>query len=314
MGAIGIVNNPRALRNRRKPETGERLRALLAGDGEVLDAGTPEELERAVERFRAARIDVLGVLGGDGTTHLALTAFARAWGPDPLPALLPLRGGGMNTVARGHRIRGTPERILREVLRRRRAGVPLHTVDRDLLQVVPDGEPPSYGFIFGTGAVVAFLDTYYRSGRPTPAMSAWLLARGVASTLVRGNFAGVLERRERLRVTSDGEVWPDELYLAFLAGSTPQIGFGVRAFARFDEQPGFFHAIGVTAGLAPLVAALPRIRRGAPWRRRVALDEVARAVVLEGESIRYTVDGDLYAARRTVRVATGPTLPIVLPW
>jgi len=314
MGAVGILNNPRALRNRRRPETRERLRTLLGGEGEIVDAATPDELEQAVETFRKARIDVLGILGGDGTTHLALTAVTRAWGGHPLPALLPLRGGGMNTVARGHRIRGSPERILREVLRRRRAGVPLRTVDRDLLEVTPDGEIPSHGFIFGTGAVVAFLDACFRTGRPTPATNAWLLVVAAVSALWGGNFAGVLNRRERLRVTSDGDLWPDEHYLAFLAGSTPQIGFGVRAFSRFDEQPGFFHAVGVTAGIRQVAMALPAIHGGAPWRRRIALDEVARAVVLEGESIRYTVDGDLYAARRTVRVATGPTLPIVLPW
>jgi hypothetical protein len=45
----------------------------------------------------------------------------------------------------------------------------------------------------------------------------------------------------------------------------------------------------------------------------MAQDEVARELVAEGEGIRYTVDGDLYAARRSVRVDTGPGVEIVLP-
>lgn len=307
------MNNPRSLRNRRAPETGRRLRVLLGDAGEVIDAATPDELSIAVERFRAARIDVLGVGGGDGTTHVVLGAFARAYGAEPLPALLPLRSGAMNTVARGHRIRGTPEQVLRRVLRRRAEGAPLRTVDRDLLRITPDRDEPAYGFIFATGGVVNFLDAYEATGNPTPARAAWLVGRAFASAFAGGGFARALGRHERLRVTSDGETWADESYLTFLAGSTPEIGFGVRAFGRCDEQPGFFHAVGITGGMRRLALALPGLRRGRPWRRRLAVDEVARDLLVEGESIRYTVDGDLYAARRSVRIETGPALPIVLP-
>jgi diacylglycerol kinase (ATP) len=313
MGGIGIVNNPRSRRNLRDPRIAGRLRALLGDDGEVIDASTPAELARAVARFRAAGIDVLGVNGGDGTAHVVLTAFARAYGAAPLPRLLPLRGGSMNTVAHGHRIRGRPERILREVLVRRRAGHPLRTVERDLLAVSADDGPPSYGFIFGTGAVVAFLDAYYATGRTSPATAAALVLRAIGSAIAGGPFAEALVQRQRLRVVTDGDEWPDVPYLALVAGATPDIGFGFKAFARCAEQPGSFHAIGLTAGLLPLALSLPRIRRGAPWRRALAQDEVARELVAEGDGIRFTVDGDLYAARARVRVGTGPGIALVVP-
>ncbi len=116
------MNNPRARRNQRRPGAVARLRARLDGDGEVLDASTPEELEVAVRRFQAAEIDVLGVNGGDGTGHVVLTAFARAYGSRPLPRVLLLRGGAMNTVAHGHGIGGTPDAILKSVLEQRRRG------------------------------------------------------------------------------------------------------------------------------------------------------------------------------------------------
>jgi len=314
MGGIGIVMNPRSLRNRRAPETGPRLRALLGQEGEVLEASTPDELDVAVERFKRAGIEILGVAGGDGTTHVVLSAFARAYGAAPLPTLLPLRCGAMNTVARGHRIAGKPEKILERVLTRRAEGAPLRTVDRDLLEVTPDGDAPAWGFIFGTGGVVTFLEAYEATGNPSPSRGAWLVARAVASAFTGGGFARALGAKQQLVVTSDGEIWPDEKYFTFLAGSTPEIGFGVRAFARCEEQPGFFHAVGIFGGLRRLTLSLPGLRRGRPWRRRLAVDEVARDVLLEGEPIRYTIDGDLYAARRSVRIRTGPALRIVLPW
>lgn len=313
MGGIGIVNNPRSRRNRRNPALAGRLRAQLGDDGEVADASTPEELDAAVARFRAAGVDLVAVNGGDGTGHFVVTALARAFGEAPLPRLLLLRGGAMNTVARGHGVGGPPERILREVLVRRRHGLPLRTTPRDLLRVTADGGEPRFGFIFGTGAIVAFLEAYYATGHPSPLTAAALVARGVGSALVGGRFAATLTRRAPLRVTTDGDEWEDGAYLAVAAGSTPEAGFGFQAFHRCGEQPGFFHAVGVTGTVGQLARALPRLRRGAPWRRRVAQDEVARVLELEGDAPRYTVDGDLYPARAAVRVETGPAVEIVLP-
>jgi diacylglycerol kinase family enzyme len=314
MGGIGIVNNPRSGRNVRRPEVARGLRSLLRHDGELIDASTPEELARAVERFRAARIDVLGVNGGDGTGHHVLTTLVRAYGPDPLPALLLLRGGAMNTVAHGHGIRGGPERILRAVLARRRSGAPVREVERDLLRVEADGGAPRFGFIFGTGVMVTFLDAYYATGRPCVSAATLLIARALASALVDGRFAASLARRERLRVATDGEEWPDTSYLALAASSTPDIGLGFRAFQRCSEQPGFFQAVGVTGSVAQLALAAPRVRRGAPWRRRLAHDEVARELLVEGDRPRFTIDGDLYGAGRSVAVTTGPAIRLLLPW
>jgi hypothetical protein len=245
--------------------------------------------------------------------HYVLTALARTWGDLPLPRLALLRGGAMNTVAHGNGVHGRPERILAEVLARRRCGRPLPTVERDLLRVRADGGEPRHGFIFGTGSVVSFLEAYYATGHPSPATAALLVARAIASALAGGPFAARLARRERLRVETDGEEWPAASFLALAAATTPDIGFGFRAFHRFDEQPGFFHAVGVTGSLLALALSLPRIRRGGSWRRRVAQDEVARTLHVEGDRPRFTIDGDLYQAERAVLVETGPGVEIVVP-
>jgi diacylglycerol kinase (ATP) len=315
MAGIGIVSNPRARRNRRSPETARRLRALVDGDGEVVDAATPDELAGAIERFERRGIDVLAVNGGDGTGHVVLSAFAAAYGERPLPSFALLRGGAMNTVADAHKLRGSPESILKAIVERRRAGAALRTVERDLLAVEAEGLAPRVGFLFGTGAVVAFLEAYYATGRPTPAIAAALLVRAVGSALVGGRFAASLTAREVLRVEADGEDWPDDPYLGVLAGAVPEIGFGFTPFARCDEQPGFFHAVGVTGSTLQVAAHLPQIWLGRPWRRQLAMDAVARDLLIEAPgSLRFTLDGDLYAAAAgVVRVRTGPPIRLVMP-
>ncbi|BDG10377.1 diacylglycerol/lipid kinase family protein [Anaeromyxobacter paludicola] len=314
MAVIGIVNNPGSRHNRRHPDTPRRLASLVDGEGLVADASNLEELARALGEFRGAGVEVLGVNGGDGTAHVVLTAAVTAWAGAPLPALLILRGGSMNTVAHGHGLKGTPESILRRWVEGRRERRPLRQVERDLLQVEWGGRPPQYGFLFGTGAVVRFLETYYARGRTTPLRAAALAARAVGSALVRGRFAADLTRREPARVVADGDDWPSLRYLAVLAGSEPDIGLGFKPFARCDEQPGFFHAVGVTSSALTLAAALPAIRLGRPWRRRVAMDAVTRDLAIEApEPFRFTLDGDLYDSDGSVRITTGPPVRILLP-
>ena len=161
--------------------------------------------------------------------------------------------------------------------------------------------------------VVTFLEAYYAAGRPSPLAAAALLVRAVGSALVGGELARALTRREPVRVSTDGDEWPDASYLAVLAGTTPDLGFGFQVFNRCAEQPGSFHAVGVTATPSQIALALPRIRAGRPWRRRHAQDEVARDLRLEADGLRFTLDGDLYGPARRIRVATGPGVELVIP-
>jgi len=311
MGGIGLVHNPRAARNRRHPDAGLRLARLLGDQGLARDAATRDTLEAALAEFRAAGVDTLAVNGGDGTCHVVLSAAVAAWDGAPLPRLLVLRGGTMNTLAANHGLAGDPEVLLGAELARRRAGLPSPVVERDLLRVEADGRPAIHGFLFGTGAAVAFLERFYAGGHPSP-LRAWLLvARAAGSALVGGPLGQSLTRREPLRVASDGDEWADQAYLTLLAGTVPSLGLGFRALARCAEQPGFFHAVGVHGALPQVVRLLPRVHRGAPWRRRAALDVVARQLTLEGEAVRFMVDGDLHPPARVLRLSTGPALQVV---
>jgi len=310
MAGIGIVSNPRSRRNLRHPATAERLRRLLGDGGEVREAATPEALDVALDAFRAAGCDLLAVNGGDGTARCVVTALGERW-RGPLPRLLLLRGGSMNTVADAHRIRGAPEAILQRALAERRAGHALPAVERDLLRVEAEGHPARLGFLFGTGLAVSFLEAWY-AGRATRPTALLLLLRAAGSAVVRGRLAGKLSRLEPLRAVVDGEEWPADAFLSVIAGAVPEIGFGFAPLARCDEQPGFFHAVGVTGTATQLALRLPALYLGRPWRRPLAVDAVARELLLEAPELRFTVDGDLYAGGGAVSVRTGPLLEVVV--
>jgi len=313
MAGIGIVSNPRAHRNRQHPAAADRLARLLGDAGLLRQAETPEELDQALSDLRRAGVDLLAVNGGDGTLHRVVTALERAWGGEPWPRLLPLRGGAMNTVATSHRHGLAPEAALEKVLARRAAGLPLPTVERDLLRVSAGAEEGRLGFLFGTGIAVAFLEAWYATGRATASRALLLLLRAALSAAVGGRFAAALTRLERLRVVADGEEWPADAYLSVVAGAIPQIGFGFAPLGRCDEQPGFFHAVGVTGSASQLALRMPAVWLGRPWRRPLAVDAVVRTLLVDGREVRYTVDGDLFTAPGALQVAAGPVAEVVLP-
>jgi len=313
MARIGIVNNPLARRNLRRPETPQLLRRLLGSQGTLVDASTDEELKGALAEFRREGVDILAVNGGDGTLAQVVTALPEGYGPPPWPRLAPLPGGSMNNVARAHGHHGTPQRVLKRLLAQVRLGRPLAVAERDLLRVEADGGSPRLGFLFATGAAVRFLDLWYEEDRHGQVRAAWVLLRLLTSALLGGRLAREIARREALRVVADGDEWPAAEWLSILAGAVPGLGLGSRPFSRCDEQPGFFHAVGVTASPLRLVVAMPALWRGRPWRRQVALDAVTRDLVIEPrQPLRYTLDGDLHQARSALRVRTGPLVEVVV--
>jgi len=157
MSGIGVVLNPKSRKNLRDPGAYDRLARKLEGRGVVREARSIDELYRIAEDFRALKIDLLGISGGDGTNHITLTGFIDVWG-GALPQIAFLRGGTMNTVANSVGVRrGKPEGLLARLIQdyAARASRPLRDVERHVMRI---GD--HYGFLFGTGTVRGFTAEY----------------------------------------------------------------------------------------------------------------------------------------------------------
>lgn len=309
MSGIGIITNPRSRANRRDPSRVRALAYLVGSRGAAEATGSLDDLYRAAESFKAAGIDVLGINGGDGTIHVTLSAFLDVYGAAPFPLVAILRGGTLNTIARGLGIFGRTERLLYEILDRYHQGEPLRTVERPILRI---GD--KHGFIFGNGLVANFLDAYYATGRPSPMTGALTLLRGIGSAAVGGKLVRRLFRRFEGQITADGERWARRDFVTVAGATVPEIGLGFAPFYRCDERPGHFALLGIHASPLAVVLDLPRIYRGRAMRRDRCISAVAADVLLEfDEPIRYTIDGDLYTGERELRLRTGPLLRFVLP-
>jgi diacylglycerol kinase family enzyme len=79
----------------------------LSKETPVVDA--QDEIGPALASLLDRGIDSLVIVGGDGTFPHTLTHLLRRGDPAKLPAIVPTRGGTVNTVAVGRR--GAPETL-----------------------------------------------------------------------------------------------------------------------------------------------------------------------------------------------------------
>ena len=71
MSGIGIISNPKSKQNRKHPEKMHNLAYLVGPKGEAKETRTFDDLYRVVEDFHRAKIDIIGINGGDGSLHVA---------------------------------------------------------------------------------------------------------------------------------------------------------------------------------------------------------------------------------------------------
>ncbi len=315
MPGIGIITNPHSRRNRRFPEQMRRMGYVLGQHDAYELTNKVEDVTAVAQKFLESDIDVLALNGGDGTNHVTLTRFIEVYGDHPLPKIALLRGGTMNTVSQSVGIRGTPARLLANLVEKYYTGQPFETTERDTL-CVRDEHGPHYGFIFGNGLIANFLDVYYETGRPSPAIAGVLVSRALAEMAVGGGpTVARLFKPFHAELTFDsGEVWPARDYQAVMAATVDQIGLGFRPFIRAEERPGTFHLLGLTAPALAVAQMLPRIRLGLPLSQEQMASEVAREVVMRAdEPISYTVDGDMHTSHDgVVTLSAGPRVEIIL--
>src|SRR5258706_11973422 len=134
MPGIGVVVNPHAGSNRRRPERAQRFADIVGDEGTVRVTPDLAAIEDVAREFAATKIDILAVCGGDGSHFRTLSAIRRAYPNRELPLFLPLRAGTMNYIARSIGcMRGGPEHVLAHVVHDYRHGRTHDVVERQLL-------------------------------------------------------------------------------------------------------------------------------------------------------------------------------------
>lgn len=308
-----VVVNPRAGAVRRHPELPRELEARAGQRARICVTRDPDHLAETARQLAAEGVSHVGVVGGDGTASATLSALFEAYGSRALPRLSFLRGGTMNTIATSLGAkRGTPLSLLTGMLNEAASPPREHLMQRPCLQI-----GKRLGFLFGTGVMAGYLDTYNHSngGHPTPLTAVRVLAQAAGSAMVDGPTIHSILNETELEIRHDGGSFVRAPYVTVGAATVPHIGLGFRLFFRAYEAMDRFHLVAVRGSPAAVASELPRVFAGLGLSSKVSQQALTAHAELRcpAGAFSYFIDGDLFRAHGVLKVGLGPTWSFLHP-
>lgn len=309
MAGIGIILNPHSRSNLKNPKRAKRLGFIVGDKGSCHETHDLVDVENLAHEFMERGIEILGISGGDGTNHVTLTTFINAYGDKPLPQIAFLRGGTMNNLAGAIGVKGTPEKILSNLILKYHEDEAFQTTEVQTLKV--NGK---FGFIFGMGAVSNFIDAYNDTDKkPSPLRALRLLGKTALSSLFHTKFATRLIERFDARVRIDDTLAPFKNYTVLLVGTLETLGFGFNTLYRARETPGQFHFLAASATPRHLLFTLPRTFFAKSVPSEHFFDEVGRKMVIEVDRpMPFQIDGDAQPPTNRFEITVGPRITCII--
>ncbi len=305
----GVVVNAGAGRVRRDEGLYQRI-AVQVPAGQAFATADPGELDPAFARLRAAGVESIAIVGGDGSVTWSLSALLRVWPRDALPRVALLPGGSVNTLARHWSGGGAPDRLLARLLAKDEARERVV----EPLEIRAGAAAARNGLLFGNGVVARWLDLYHEQSSRGPLAAAAALAQSVAGVFTRRARAERLFAPFEASIELDGQPLPERAFTAMAAAAVPAIGLGFEPFFLAGTLPGCFHFAHTRARPLELAFDLPvarygRRRFGSPLRDARA----ASVSITTATPLGYMVDGDVFPPVSSLVLRTGPPLRIWLP-
>jgi diacylglycerol kinase family enzyme len=240
--------------------------------------------------------------GGDGAVHRGLSATIAAW-EGPLPTIAVLPAGTMNTVARGLGIRGGPLAVLNSAVSDTRS----LRVRRPI-----DAGAGKLGFLVGTGFWARFLQAYDARSGPGGVRAAAVLARGLASTVVRGTFVRQMFAPMGAVVHWNGERLEHEQFTMIAAGVVPGVGLGFSPFRGVLDAPESLHALAFSSSPMGVARQLPALFRGRPPASPDRGGLVQTLRIESSTPLDWAIDGDVQEPTCDISLRCGPSLSFVV--
>ncbi len=307
MGPIGVITNPKAKKNVKEKDIREKLQNIVGDDGIVRETPLPDRVNTVAEEFKKNNISLLCINGGDGSISITLRSFLDVYQDTPLPPIVHLRGGTMNTVANDIYSRGNNKKMLARVVEMVRNQEEMEIIERDLMRV-----NKFCGFMFGVGLGPRFMEVYYEGGNPSPQKATRIVLQGIGSVIAGTRFAKDLFIPFKGCVRIDGEELSKKEFLYLFVYTVETIGLLFRPFYRALEKQGHSHIWGGTMPPLSIILNLPKLFRGKPVNRSDLVNLLGREIVLSSDrEILYYLDGEVHKSFEDIRITTGPRIKIV---
>jgi diacylglycerol kinase family enzyme len=339
---IDYVTNGNAGRGTERQGLGANIARMLrqtAFDVRVHATSSLEELDHAARSIAQRRPDILAVDGGDGTLNVVFSRILREYvglRQDELPLILYVPTGTMRLVGSSLGLtEQAPEELVDDVLRllssggRRvfgdktrvaKLGGDLPVVRSNILRFTSDQHDTEYGFIWGAGIPVNFLELYYAEERRGHAGAGRVLFETmtdeIVSAILLSESQKLLTRpvHGRAILPDAGELFPRgrTTHTAIMASAVEEIGFGFKGMPLARSESGKFMVRATERSFFDLVAMAPMLALGTPVPGMH--DAVTDTVTVQWlEPTATTIDGEMRTPHLRDVISCGPELRFLRP-
>jgi hypothetical protein len=315
---VAVVTNPKAGKNTPRAGLGQVISSILATPRWTYNPETLSALEGTAKQLSHDRPDILVIAGGDGTVHetLSKVLIEHEHSPAaPIPQILVIPIGTMNNLATTLGLTKHPAVKLAELIAAKiRDKRPLDVTTLSPLKINDE-----FGFFYGTGLPVNFLQKYYEDRKrrgPKRAIKVVLATLGneIVSLLTFRKSKQILTRPVHATITlpdgNDPSVAPSTTHTGIICASIDDIGLGCRAMPQARSQPGCFMLRSTRLSFWGLVASLGPLWAGLPLP--ATFDAVVPHLTIDyQEPTIATVDGDMKPPRTNDVIGCGPTVSFI---
>ncbi len=298
---VGFITNPRSYRNKGGLVS---LSRAIAGHADVHHAvlGDVSEIPEILRDFASRDVNLLAIVGGDGTVQATLTGLFDSRPFDVLPTLAVLPAGRTNMIAADAGIRSRPEQGMSRLLKLAgNNGMADCVTERRIVRIDNVcGAGSQFGMFFGAAGICRAIQSCRRKLHPyglnSNIASALTLAGSVIRLLSGRGGEDQICRGDEIGIALDNENFASHSCLLLLATTLDRLLLRSRPF--WTETPGPLHFSYISYPPKRLGFYVPRLLYGGPRRKLPAetyFSQDATSVRLKLDGL-FTLDGEFFEA------------------
>ncbi|WP_186646268.1 diacylglycerol/lipid kinase family protein [Fluviispira vulneris] len=320
---VGIISNPFAKINKLNPEYNTHLWYILANNGQLEVTRSLEQLNQVCQEFSERNINLVGIVGGDGSISLVLSAIYKAYGAERLPKILLLKGGTINFLASNLGIKNEARTCLEDTIQ---LISKKHTMKEAILSTIHvNGR---LGFIFANGVAASFLEEFYKD--KTNSFGAALkvagyIADGIFQGKLNGEFHKIVKQQKMKIETYPTPLYNDistnsqinNKYSMILASTVPKLPLTTRFFKKVVMGDNSAEMIAISEkGSKLLKGAIKALSGGCIYNLpNVNSIKFQKANITCEENTSYSLDGDLISnPDGKISIEMGPNFVFCSPY
>jgi diacylglycerol kinase family enzyme len=319
---LGIISNPFAKMNKNHPEHNTQMWYTLANHGQYKVTHSLEELQKVCQEFSEKKVNLVGIVGGDGSIGLVLSELAKAYGHDNLPKILLLKGGTINFLASNLNMETSALTCLNDTLFFIKRNYALHETRVDTIDV--NGR---IGFIFAGGSAVQFLEKFYENKTNTLGAVVTLtkyILDGLLFGKLNGEFPKIMKPQE-LKIktaidssdTDNKEIALELLCTLIFASTVPSLPLGIRLFKKLKWNKKSAELLAVSQnGISFIVKGIQSLIGIDISNKKNVYSTLFKETTIQGKrNLGYSLDGDLFVADDgIIKIKHGPSFIFCSPY